>query len=138
MSALTRPLFTSFALFLFASCLSFGQISTGTISGSVEDPTGALIPNAQISVKQLSTGETRSGTTGANGEFNVPFLQPGQYSLTASAGGFKSKTLNDMTIQVHQKMNLRIALDVGSSTETVEVTGAAPLVDSATSSLGQV
>src|SRR5436305_9075408 len=138
MSALTRPLFTSFALFLFASCLSFGQISTGTISGSVEDPSGALIPNAQISVKQLSTGETRSATTGANGEFNVPFLQPGDYTLAATAGGFKTKTLTGLTLQVDQTLNLRIRLELGAATETIEVTGAAPLVDSATSSLGQV
>ena len=59
MSALNRSAFISCALSLFASCLSFGQISTGTISGSVEDPSGALIPSAQIAVKQLSTGETR-------------------------------------------------------------------------------
>src|SRR3954451_3121884 len=138
MSAMIRSAFASFALSILTTCPAFGQISTGTISGSVEDPSGALIPNAQVAVKQLSTGETRTTTTNTSGEFNVPFLQPGQYSLTATAGGFKSKTLNDMTLQVDQKMNLRIALDVGSSTETVEVTGAAPLVDSATSSLGQV
>src|SRR3954452_12101667 len=138
MSALTKSLVRSFALSLFASSLGLGQITTGTILGSVEDPTGALVPGAQVAVKQLSTGETRNTTTNANGEFNVPFLQPGQYSLTATAGGFKSKTLSDMTVQVDQKMNLSITLDVGSSTETVEVTGAAPLVDSATSSLGQV
>src|SRR4051794_4974923 len=138
MSALNRSAFTSCALSLFASCLSFGQISTGTISGSVEDPSGALIPSAQIAVKQLSTGETRTTTTNTSGEFNVPFLQPGDYTLAATAGGFKSKTLSGLTVQVDQKMNLRITLDVGSSTETVEVTGAAPLVDSASSSLGQV
>src|SRR3982750_2185565 len=138
MSSLTRSGFASFALPLLAACVAFGQISSGTISGSVEDPTGAVIPNAQVAVKQLSTGESRNTTTNANGEFNVPFLQPGQYSLTATAGGFKSKTLSGLIVQVDQRMNLRITLDVGSSTETVEVTGAAPLVDSATSSLGQV
>jgi len=138
MYALNKSVFSSLALFLLASALAFGQISTGTISGSVEDPSGAFVPNAQVSVKQLSTGETRTTVTNTNGEFNVPFLQPGQYTVTATAGGFKSKTLNDMTLQVDQKMNLRITLDVGSSTETVEVTGAAPLVDSASSSLGQV
>ena len=74
----------------------------------------------------------------AHGEFNVPFLQPGGYTVTASAGGFKSKTLSGITLRVDQNRNLRITLEVGSSTETVEVTGAAPLVDSATSSLGQV
>lgn len=138
MSALSRSAFTSVVLSLFGCCGALAQISSGTISGSVEDPSGALIPSAQVAVKHVSTGEDRTTTTNANGEFNVPFLRPGEYSVTATAGGFKSKTLSGMTVQVDQKLNLRITLDVGSSTETVEVTGAAPLVDSVTSSLGQV
>src|SRR3954468_4510587 len=104
MSAFTKSAFRWFAVSSLACCLAFGQISTGTISGSVEDPSGALIPNAQVAVKQLSTGETRTTITNANGEFNVPFLQPGDYTLAATAGGFKSKTLNNMTVQVDQKM----------------------------------
>src|SRR5581483_6725272 len=75
-------------------------------------------------------------TTG--GDFHLPFLQGGTYSVTASANGFKTQTQTGVALQVDQTVNLRIRLEVGAPTETVEVTGAAPLVDSATSSLGQV
>lgn len=125
------------ALF-FVSTPLLAQVSSGKIVGAVEDTTGAVIPNSEIQIKQDSTGEIRSTRTNSSGEFNVPFLQPGGYSLTASAGGFKSKTLSGITLQVDQTVNLRITLEIGSSSETIEVTGAAPLVDSATSSLGQV
>jgi hypothetical protein len=124
----------------FATCvlISWAQISTGTIVGVVEDTSGAVIQNAQVAVTQTATGESRVNRTNANGEFNVPFLQPGSYSVTATAGGFKSKALSGIILQVDQTAKLRITLEVGASTETVEVTGAAPLVDAATSSLGQV
>ena len=76
-------------------------------------------------------------TTGT-GEFNLPFLQVGPYTVTATAQGFKSTSLTGITLQVDRTINLKITLEVGAAGETVEVTGAAPLVDSATSSLGQV
>ena len=104
----------------------------------VEDASGAVIPNAQVTVRQTATGESRQTITGATGEFNLPFLQVGTYTVTAVANGFKTKSLTGITLQVDQTINLRIALEVGASAETVEVTGAAPLVDSVTSSLGQV
>ena len=128
----------SLVLFFLGLTAAWAQVSTGTIVGLVEDPSGAAVPNAEISIKQAATGEVRTTRSNGNGEFNVPFLQPGGYAVTASAGGFKSKTLSDITLRVDQTVNLRVSLEIGSSTETVEVTGAAPLVDSATSSLGQV
>jgi hypothetical protein len=130
--------FKSLACLLVAVSLGWGQISSGTVAGSVQDPTGAIIPNAEITIKQLATGESRVTRTNGDGEFNASYLQPGEYSLTATAAGFKAKTISSFTLQVDQKANLLMVLDVGSPTETVEVTGVTPLVDSATSSLGQV
>ena len=127
-----------FLLFVFSISAVWAQVSTGSIVGVVEDSSGAVIPNAEVTTKQTATGETRLTRTNASGEFNVPFLQPGDYSVTAAAGGFKGKTISGLTLRIDQTANLRITLEVGASTETVEVTGAAPLVDSATSSLGQV
>jgi hypothetical protein len=118
--------------------LALAQISTGTIVGVVEDSSGAVVPNAEVSVKQTATAETRQVRSNAIGEFNVPFLQVGPYSVTVAASGFKTKTLSGLTLAVDQTMNLKIPLDVGAATESVEVTGTATLVDSATSSLGQV
>ena len=117
---------------------AWAQISAGNIVGVVEDATGAVVPNAQVSARQTATGETRQTVSGATGEFNLPFLQIGPYTVTATANGFKTKTLSGMTLRVDQTINLRITLEIGAASETVEVTGAAPLVDSVTSSLGQV
>ncbi len=125
-------------VFVLSLSAVLAQVSTGTVVGVVEDSTGAVVPNAEVIVKQTATGEARSTRTNGSGEFNAPFLRPGGYSISATASGFKTKTLSGITLQVDQTINLRITLEVGSSTETIEVTGAAPLVDSATSSLGQV
>lgn len=116
----------------------WAQISTGTIIGVVEDRTGAVVPNAGVTVTQTATGETRQTVTTGGGEFNVPFLRSGQYSVAVTAAGFKTRTLSGITLQVDQTVNLRVPLEVGAATETVEVRGTASLVDSATSSLGQV
>lgn len=126
------------ALLCFGLAAAWGQISTGTIVGIVEDSTGAVVPNAEITLRQTATGETRHTRTTGSGEFHVPFLQVGQYTVTVAAGGFKTKAVTGITLQVDQTANLRIAIEVGAASETVEVTGAAPLVDSSTSSLGQV
>src|SRR5579872_348513 len=127
-----------FLIFCLTLVSGHAQISTGTIVGNVEDSSGALIPNCEVVITQTSTAERRQTRTTGSGEFNVPFLQVGPYSVTVSAAGFKTKTLSGISLQVDQTINLRIQLEVGSASETVEVTGAAPLVDSSTSSLGQV
>src|SRR6267154_3986034 len=134
-----RTTFCKLAALLLAGVISaWSQISTGTIVGVVEDSSGAVVPNAEVTIRQEGTGETRLTRSNASGEFTVPFLQVGGYTVTATAGGFKTKALSGITLQVDKTVNLRIVLEVGAPSETIEVTGAAPLVDSATSSLGQV
>jgi hypothetical protein len=128
----------SVSVFLLTLTAAWAQISTGTITGMVEDATAAVLPNVEVTVRQSATGEVRTTRTNGSGEFNVPYLQPGDYSITITANGFKTKTLSGISLRVDQTVNLRIPLELGASTETVEVTDAAPLVDSATSSLGQV
>src|SRR4051812_11999188 len=123
-------------------CLSlasaWAQVSTGTIVGVVEDSSGAVISGADVTLKNTATGETRQTRTNDRGEFTDPFLRVGDYTVNVSASGFKAKSLSGITLRVDQTVNLRIPLEVGATSETIEVTGAAPLVDSATSSLGQV
>ncbi len=127
-----------FVFFGLASARLLAQTSTGTLAGIVEDTSGAVIARAEIAVRQIATSEERITISNSKGDFNVPFLQPGEYSVNVSAGGFRTKTLTGIALRVDQTINLRISLEVGSSTETIEVTGSAPLVDSSTSSLGQV
>ena len=115
-----------------------GQVSTGTITGYVHDSTDAVIIGAKVSIVQTETGERRDTVTNERGEFNAPYLRRGAYSVTVSMAGFRSQTFTDITLAVDQTVRLPITLQPGVVEQSVEVTAAAPLLDSATSSLGQV
>ena len=114
------------------------QMATGTIVGVVQDNTGGAVPDAAVTLTQTLTGAVRQARTNGNGQFNAPFLALGNYSVEVGAAGFQTKTLTGIDLQVDQTANLHITLDLGVVSQTVEVTSASPLVDSVTSSLGQV
>ncbi|MGB6722810.1 MAG: TonB-dependent receptor [Terracidiphilus sp.] len=114
------------------------QIETGTIIGVVQDTTGGVVPSAAVTLTEVATGVARQAHTDAQGAFNAQFMPLGTYSITVTAQGFQTKTLTGITLQVDQTVNLTITLAVGSISQSVEVTGAAPLIDTTTSSLGQV
>jgi hypothetical protein len=126
------------ALVCLATSALHGQVATGTMIGTVQDPTNAIIVDAKVTLRHLATGEVRTANSNERGEFNVPFLRVGEYSLTAEMKGFKTTTISPVSIRVDQTVTLPVILNVGELTETVEVTAATPLVDSATSSIGQV
>jgi outer membrane receptor protein involved in Fe transport len=137
LSALSKA--QSILLFVvLAATLAGAQVETGTIVGVVQDANGAVIPNATVTLKQIATGQERQTHTDDRGAFNAQFMALGTYSVTAEATGFKTKVITGITLQVDQTANLAVSLDVGSVSQSVEVTGAAPLVDTTTSSLGQV
>jgi hypothetical protein len=104
------------------------QTITGTISGDVTDSTGAVVPNATITVQNVGTGLERTATTSSSGSYRVPELPIGDYKVTATAQGFKTlvRTAEVVTGGV---THADFALQVGQRTETVEVEGAAPLVE---------
>jgi hypothetical protein len=128
-------------LMIFASLsLSIvqAQVSTGTIVGVVQDSSHAAVPNASVKLTNTATGNVRQATTNSVGEFNAPFMPLGDYSVTVTASGFQIRTLTGINLHVDQTANLQITLEVGSINQSVEVTSSAPLLDSVTSSLGQV
>src|ERR1700730_12447013 len=118
-------------LLLFCACLFLnprsvpGQNTTGTITGRLTDPTGAVIAGAKVTVRNLGTGEARTLTTGASGDFTATLLLPGRYSLTAEHAGFKTAIHNDITLEVDQTVRADLGLDVGSATQKVEVAASA-------------
>src|SRR5215469_6244107 len=131
--------FSRFCILLFPGAFAaWPQVASGTITGNVEDPSGAAIVGAQVAMKHIATGETRTTVTNEHGEFNAPFLHLGEYSVTVSAPNFIRQTLSGVDVRVDQTVNLQLKLELGATTQSVEVTGAAPLIDSVTSSLGQV
>lgn len=112
--------------------------TTGTIVGRVTDPTLAAIPQARVELTNESTGITEVRTPGEEGDFVFQRLIPGNYRLAASAGGFKSVTKRGITLLVNQTARIDIQLEVGSVTSTLEVEATAPMVQSETSSVGNV
>ncbi len=112
--------------------------STGTISGTVKDPTGAVLPGAQIVVHNLGTGVDRSLTSDGAGQYVAPSLPPGDYSIRVTASGFATYTVQRFTLLVDAKSNVDIPLAPASAGETVQVESATPLIDSESITVGQV
>ena len=123
---------------LFATSVLYGQVSTGTIVGTVVDKNGGVVANATVTITHIATGQIRETHTNDQGSFNAQFMPLGTYKMVVAANGFKAKELTDITLEVDQTANLAVQLDVGSVSQTVEVTGSEPLVATTTSSLGQV
>lgn len=123
---------------LLSALSAFAQVSTGTIAGSIKDPSGAAVAGAKITLRHLGTAETRDLASNESGDFTAQFLRVGPYSITVTTQGFKSKTVTPITVRVDQTVNLPIDLEIGAVAETVEVNASTPLLDANTSSLGQV
>src|SRR5262245_13030488 len=118
--------------------MALAQVTSGTIVGVAADASGAVIPNASITVTHLGTKDVRRTQTNERGEFNIPFVRIGEHSITAESQGFRPQTQTGIVVQVDQTVRIEFAMQVGSISEQVEVTGSAPLIDASTSSLGQV
>ena len=110
------------------------QVVGATVSGTITDPRGDAIPNAKVSAKNLGTGVTSSTTTNGTGAFSIANLNPAEYEISANAAGF-STAQTKVTLTVGAKQEVNLALKVGQVTQIVEVTGAAPTVETTNSTL---
>ena len=126
------------ALILLLAMPMLAQNNTGIISGRVTDPSGAVVPNAQITVTQTETNVDAVSATNSDGLFRVPSLINGPYKVTITAAGFKKQVRDGLTLRIGENLNVEVKLDVGSVSEAVEVTSALPLLETQTSSTGQV
>ena len=111
------------------------QVAGATILGAITDPAGAVIANAQVSVKDIATGLERTVTTNSAGFYSAPNLAPGKYELRVSAPGFSVGIASDITLTVGARQTVNIVLKVGKANTTVEVTDVAQGVELASSDL---
>lgn len=128
-------------LFVFlAGLISIGwaQEFRATILGKVTDPTGAVIPNAQITVTSQETGVKTTTVSNASGGYTVPFLLPGKYSISGTAPGFSTYTRSNITVQAGDKLGVDMPLTVGSQSTQITVTSDITLLQTQTSTAGQV
>ena len=116
---------------------SWAQIGTSTITGRVTDSTGAVVPNVKISVVQLSTNFTSTGVSNGDGIYRILSLQPGQYRVTLEGSGFK-KANETVELRTGDTLAVDVALQIGSLTETVEVSSTSALLETETSATGSV
>jgi hypothetical protein len=117
---------------------AWAQASTGTISGTVSDQTGAVLPGVTITAVNSGTNLTREVFTNENGQYTLPLLPVGVYELRSEFPGFRSEIRAGVSVQTGQRATIAFSLEVGSITEAITVTEDAPLVQSETSSVGTI
>jgi hypothetical protein len=131
-----RHLLSVCILFLCVASVAFAQAGRGTVSGTVTDSGGAMIPGAQVVLLNRATGSTQHTVTSAAGLYTFVSLNPGVYQVTASQTGFASVAQDKITVNVDQVTEVNLALRVGAATETVTVTAGVELVEPSNSTVG--
>ena len=126
--------------FLAALVLQFPAFaqSTAGVQGTVTDATGAVVPNASVALRNQSTGEERSTVTDSAGAYLVPSLPVGTYRMEVKAPGMQTVAVNELTLPVGSTVRQDFSLKVAATSEIVEITAAAPLVESTTVAVGAV
>ena len=132
-----RKFFAALVLVLYLAGVALAQSDTARIVGTITDPAGAFVANATVTVTDAATGRVVTATTGATGEYVINALPIGKYHVEVKQQGFKSAAA-DVTLEVDQVLEISLKLEPGSASTTVDVTSEVPLVDTATSSTGEV
>lgn len=123
-------------LILSCSPSLHAQLPTGDIIGTVTDASGGALPNAHVTVTNTGTGEMRSADTGASGDYAFTLLQLGTYTVMVEAKGFKKLTAPSVTLASGDRARVDAKMEVGDVTQTVEVAGIAPALQTDTSTIG--
>jgi len=137
-SSRLQTLLFSLVLLLITSLSLQAQSTYGTVDGTVTDPSGAVVADAQVTLTNVGTQEKHTQATGSEGLYKFVNVVPGQYRLDITKSGFKHFARTNVEVQVQQETRVDAALPVGQVSESVEVTSETPLLQAETSSLGQV
>ncbi len=122
---------------LYGSPLA-AQYGTGIILGTITDPSGAVIPGATVEVKNNATNETRTYVTDEMGNYRFTALPSGTYTITATAGGFRTATVAGVVLRVNTQVRADIRMELGTAAETVQVAATTPQLQTDTAALGTV
>jgi hypothetical protein len=139
MKHLSRWAFALIVLINLLTAAGFTQSAgTGAISGTITDASGAVVPDATIKAIDVATGEVRSVVSASNGTYLVPLLNPGTYRVQVNKTGFKQMLSATFPVHVTETAGVNLQLEVGSTSETVTVTGVQKLLKTEDATLGQV
>lgn len=121
---------------LLVMSVAFAQSNTGSITGVVQDPNGAIVPNATVTITNTGTNDTRTVQTDADGRYEVPALPTGIYRVTAKISGFQDSSVSDIRLAVGEKARVDLKLNVGGIGEVVDVIADQTRVDTETATVG--
>ena len=131
------PVVTKLFFYLIAmSTLALAQSGTTSLRGTVTDPTMATVSGASVTLASPERGFTRTITTNASGDYEFPQLQPGTYQLTVERSGFRKTEQKQIQLLVDTPAIINLKLEVGTASETVEVAGEAPVINTTDASVG--
>src|SRR5262245_8599550 len=116
----------------------YAQFGTGTILGTISDPSGAVLPGVTVSAKNNATNETRTFTTDPGGNFQFNALPAGTYTLTATQDSFKTASVADVILRVNTQLRVDITMQLGEVAEKIDVEALAPQLQTNTAVLGTV
>jgi len=136
--ALRYVVLIAVCVLLVQSKPTYGQVDEGSITGTVQDASGAVIPNADVVLVNTDQGITLQTKSNASGTYTFSPVRIGHYTLTASAQGFAKTTQKNLVLQVAQTLQVNLSLKLGGTTETVEVNTAPPVLQTEEGSVGQV
>src|SRR5881296_2379616 len=108
-------------LFLIYANVVAAQTTSTEVLGTVTDATGAVVPNASISLLRVGTGEKRQSVTDTSGNYSFPLIEIGEYTVTAESQGFKTQSKTGIVVELQQKARVNFQLEVGAASEKVEV-----------------
>jgi outer membrane receptor protein involved in Fe transport len=128
----------SLTLPLLLALTTWGQTTTGTMSGVIRDAQDALVPNAQVIVRNIDTGAARATMTDDLGRYNVPSLPPGQYEVRAERMGFRTAIQRGVTVAVGGTATVDLTLQVGALSEVVEIRNEEPLIEPTRAEISRV
>src|SRR5580692_8203203 len=126
---LLRLVFGCVFAWALAQSVALAQNTTGSITGEVTDPSGAVVSGAQVVVHSIDTGVDTPTTTDSAGVYTVKFLPIGHYQVTVQASGFNTAQVPQFTLEVLQTAKFNVQLTVGGTSANVEVSAAAPILD---------
>jgi len=138
-SGIAAVVLTAIALLTGFGGAAWGQTAgSGLIAGTLTDPSGAVVPGATVTIKHTDTATERVVTTNEVGLYRAPFLQPGNYQITASKSGFATVVRTDLNLQVGQTLTVDLSMPVKAASEAVTVSGEADVVDTSKTEVSQV
>src|SRR3981081_1846216 len=130
-----NKLLTAVLLSVLGGTAGYSQAISGDLVGTIQDSSGAAIPNATVTAINPATNTKATATTNASGGYRLSNLLPGSYTLTASATGFGTSTVNDIPVKLNTTATANITLQVGAVSSSIEVTEAAAILDTTTAQI---